>query len=328
MVNLFEGQPHGKVELTFSLGSGVAASPNRLDLDECALQQNLQATQQANGSATDADLQCIDSEAETAEGKIAVRFQNFSVEMETGTGKTYVSYVYLRTALELLRHYGWRKFMIVVPSVAVREGLVKTLQITGRHYLEMFANTPYKFASYDSENLSQVRQFATSASAEFMVMTIDSFTEASNVMRQTTDRLQGETPIHLAQATRPILILDKPQNMESELRVKALAALNCRRGSPFARPLTNTIPIEQSSWSNTTFTRQTKSSVALSRPRNKGHWLARLTRFDARQRTAQSGLRQTAFQSPAESELQAGARVERRVALMGHQKALHHPGRS
>ena len=175
MVNLFEGQPHGKVELTFSLGSGVAASPNRLDLDECALQQNLQATQQANGSATDADLQCIESEAETAEGKIAVRFPNFSVEMETGTGKTYV---YLRTALELFRHYGWRKFMIVVPSAAVREGLVKTLQITRRHYREMFANTPYKFASYDSENLSQVRQFATSASAEFMVMTIDSFNKA------------------------------------------------------------------------------------------------------------------------------------------------------
>lgn len=223
VVNLFEGQPHGKIELTFSLGSGVAASPNRLDLDETALLQNLQTTQQANGLPADADLQCIESEAETAEGKMAVRFPNFSVEMETGTGKTYV---YLRTALELFRHYGWRKFIIVVPSVAVREGVVKTLQITERHFREMFANTPYKFASYDSENLSQVRQFATSASMEFMVMTIDSFNKASNVIRQTTDRLQGETPIHLVQATRPILILDEPQNMESELRVKALAALN------------------------------------------------------------------------------------------------------
>ena len=223
VVNLFEGQPHGRIELTFSLGSGVGTSPNRLDLDEDALLQNLQTTQQVNDLPTDAELQCIESEAETAEGTIAVRFPNFSVEMETGTGKTYV---YLRTALELFRHYGWRKFIIVVPSVAVREGVVKTLQITERHFREMFANTPYKFASYDSENLSQVRQFATSGSAEFMVMTIDSFNKASNVIRQTTDRLQGETPIHLVQATRPILILDEPQNMESELRVKALAALN------------------------------------------------------------------------------------------------------
>ena len=223
VVDLFEGQPHGKVELTFSLGSGFAASPNRLDLEETALLQNLQTTQEANGLTADAALQCIESEAETAEGKTAVRFPNFSVEMETGTGKTYV---YIRTALELFRRYGWRKFIIVVPSVAVREGVMKTLQMTERHFREQFANTPYKFATYDSENLSQVRQFATSASAEFMVMTIDSFNKASNVIRQTTDRLQGETPIHLVQATRPILILDEPQNMESELRVKALAALN------------------------------------------------------------------------------------------------------
>src|SRR5439155_9644745 len=74
--------------------------------------------------------------------------------------------------------------------------------------------------------LSQVRQFALSDSIEMMVMTIDSFNKASNVIRQSTDRLHGETPIHLVQTTRPVLILDEPQNMESELRIKALAALD------------------------------------------------------------------------------------------------------
>ncbi len=241
-VNLFEGQPHGSLlpslaptprqlqlgsvaaqpQIDFAETLAFAAVDNRLSLDETALLQNLQTVQSTAGITPDKELICIEEDIETVAGKAKVRFPNFSVEMETGTGKTYV---YLRTALELFRRFGWRKFIVVVPSVAVREGVLKTLQITERHFRELFANTPYKYAAYDSENLSQVRQFATSANVEFLVMTIDSFNKASNVIRQTTDRLQGETPIHLVQAARPILILDEPQNMESELRVKALAAL-------------------------------------------------------------------------------------------------------
>ena len=138
---------------------------------------------------------------ETVEGKRLAKFYNFSVEMETGTGKTYV---YLRTAFELFRRYGFRKFIIVVPSVAVREGVLKTLEITKRHFEQEYDNTPYRYYAYNSANLSQVRQFALSPSIEIMVMTIDSFNKSSNVINQTTDRLQGETPVHLVQATRPI----------------------------------------------------------------------------------------------------------------------------
>ena len=171
----------------------------------------------------DKELQVIEAGIETAAGRKAVRFANFSVEMETGTGKTYV---YLRTALELHRRYGLRKFIVVVPSVAIREGVLKTLQITETHLRGLYDNAPCRYYVYDSANLSQVRQFALSDGVEIMVMTIDSFNKASNVIRQTTDRLQGETPIHLVQAARPILILDEPQNMESELRIRALAALD------------------------------------------------------------------------------------------------------
>lgn len=115
---------------------------------------------------------------------------------------------------------------MVVPSIAVREGVLKTLDITQQHLRERYDNIPYRYYAYDSANLSQVRQFALSESIEIMVMTIDSFNKSTNVINQTTDRLQGETPIHLVQAACPILILDEPQNMESELRVAALAALN------------------------------------------------------------------------------------------------------
>jgi type III restriction enzyme len=223
VTGLLEGQPRNESSLTFASGAGFAAVANRLDLGEGALLANLQTIQAQNGVAPDPALQCIEETIETAAGSKAVRFPNFSIEMETATGKTYV---YLRTVLDLHARYGQKKFIVVVPSVAIREGVLKTLTITEKHLKELYGNPPYRYYIYDSENLSLVRQFALSNGIEIMVMTIDSFNKASNVIRQTTDRLQGETPIHLVQAARPVLILDEPQNMESELRVKALAALD------------------------------------------------------------------------------------------------------
>jgi type III restriction enzyme len=223
VADLLEGQPRLEVELNLELGAGLAAAANRLDLDEAALLENVQQVQTQRGIASDDALQTIEAEVETAGGTKLVRFPNFSVEMETGTGKTYV---YLRTALELFRRYGLRKFIVVVPSVAVREGVLKTLQMTKRHFEELFDNTPLKYYVYDSANLTQVRQFALSSGVELMVMTLDAFNKAANVIRQSTDKLQGETPIHLVQAARPILILDEPQNMESEKSVAALATLD------------------------------------------------------------------------------------------------------
>lgn len=223
VTRLFDGQPRIEAELRFAPAGGFAAVANRLDLDETTLLENLRGVQSENGMAVDEELQYIDETIGGADGEREVRFPNFSVEMETGTGKTYV---YVRTALELFRLYGLRKFVVAVPSVAIREGVVKTLKITENHLRDLYGNLPYRYYVYDSENLAQIRQFALSDAVEILVMTIDSFNKASNVIRKTADRLQGETPIHLAQATRPILILDEPQNMESELRVKALSALD------------------------------------------------------------------------------------------------------
>lgn len=222
VLDLFDGHPRVPTALRFVAGTGLAAVANDLPLDEARLLQNLRAVQQGNGLPPDERLAWIEAPAETAEGATTARFPNFSVEMETGTGKTYV---YLRTALELYRAYGLRKFIVVVHSVAVREGVLKTLRVTEAHLKETCGNPPYRFYAYDSANLTQVRQFALSDGVELMVMTIDAFNKASNVIRQSTDRLQGETPIHLVQAARPVLILDEPQNFESEARTQALAAL-------------------------------------------------------------------------------------------------------
>ena len=223
VTRLLEGQSHVEVEPNFVDGALFAAIPNLIDLDDDRLLKNLQSVQAQNDLDEDRSLEYIEEKIDTVTVEETIRFPNFSIEMETGTGKTYV---YLRTMLELFRCYGLRKFIVIVPSVAVREGVLKTLEITREHLRQLYDNMPYRYYAYDSANPAQVRQFALSDSVEIMVMTIDSFNKASNIIRQTTDRLQGETPIHLVQATRPILILDEPQNMVSELRVKSLAALN------------------------------------------------------------------------------------------------------
>ena len=232
---LFEGQPHVRSELSISDKDAFPAIANRLDLSEDMLLGNLQSVQGRTGIEPDNRLELISESLPDLDDDVAdfdslenvdgipVRFPNFSIEMETGTGKTYV---YLRTVMELYRRFGLRKFIIVVPSVAVREGVYKTLQITESHLKALYDNPPYRYYVYDSANLSQVRQFAMSDGLEVMVMTIDAFTRAENVIRQSTDRLQGERPLNLIQATRPALILDEPQNMESENRVAALTSLH------------------------------------------------------------------------------------------------------
>lgn len=222
ITDLFEGQPLIEAGLDLAVG-GIPVVSNRLDLDDDTLLSNLRAVQETNGLAIDDELKLSPEQTiSTADGEVSRRYYNYSVEMETGTGKTYV---YLRTALELYVKYGFRKFIIVVPSIAIREGVLKTLQITEKHFGELYGNLPYHYRVYDSDKLTQVRQFALSDSLELMIMTIDAFNKELNVIRQSTDRL-GEIPIHLAQATRPILILDEPQTkMEGEQNIRAIGDL-------------------------------------------------------------------------------------------------------
>ena len=226
---LFEGQPYVDAGARYVPRVGFITDPNQLDLDTPTLLQNLKRVQAENGIAADAEIRLITQSISTAEGERSVSFPNFSVEMETGTGKTYV---YIRTALELNKRYGFKRFIIVVPSIAVKEGVLKTFEITRDHFQAWFENLPYKFYAYDSGGHSQIRQFTSSSNLEFMVMTLASFnksmTEESrgNIIHRPTDRLQGAVPIHLVQASRPILILDEPQNMGSQKSIDALAALH------------------------------------------------------------------------------------------------------
>src|SRR5208337_5602568 len=129
------------------------------------LLKNLRKVQTDQGIAEQSSLAQIEETIDGLTGEQQIRFPNFSVEMETGTGKTYV---YLRTALELNRRYGLRKFIVVVPSVAVREGVIKTLKITQDHLRALYDNVPYRYTVYDSKSISKVRQFAQSDCVELL----------------------------------------------------------------------------------------------------------------------------------------------------------------
>jgi type III restriction enzyme len=152
---------------------------------------------------------------------------DFTVEMETGTGKTYV---YLRTIFELNQRYGFNKFVIIVPSVAIKEGVYKTLQITEEHFRALYANTPFEFFLYDSSKLGQVRNFATSPNIQIMVVTVGAINKKDvNNLYKETEKTGGEKPIDLIKATRPVLIVDEPQSVDGGLEgqgKKALAEMN------------------------------------------------------------------------------------------------------
>jgi type III restriction enzyme len=171
-----------------------------------------------------------------------LKSRDFTVEMETGTGKTYV---YLRTVFELNRRFGFTKFVVVVPSVAIKEGVYKSLQIMEEHFRALYANTPFEYFVYDSAKLGQVRNFATSPNIQVMVVTVGSIVrfgdeaeaereeadevlrreKSKNVMYRRSEKTGGEKPVDLLRATRPILIVDEPQSVDGGLDGKGRQAL-------------------------------------------------------------------------------------------------------
>jgi type III restriction enzyme len=187
--------PQGELGLVESeLGIG-----NRLTLLDDEIIANLKNIQLRNGLAPSTTLTSGD----------------FTVEMETGTGKTYV---YLRTVFELNKLYGFTKFVIVVPSVAIKEGVYKTLQITEEHFKGLYSGQPFDYFLYDSAKLGQVRNFATSPNIQVMVVTVGAINKKDvNNLYKDSEKTGGERPIDLIRATRPILIVDEPQSVDGGL---------------------------------------------------------------------------------------------------------------
>lgn len=214
VVDLFEGQPLNKGDFEFSLSDNSSSLllnengfGNNLVISERQILENLKMVQKKNEIPQSIKLEGL----------------NFSLEMETGTGKTYV---YLRTIYELNKNYGFKKFVIVVPSIAIREGVLKNLEITNEHFQNIYDKVPVSFDVYDSKKVSSLRSFATGNNIQILVLNIDSFAKDENVINKVNDKLTGKKPIEFIQSSSPIVIVDEPQNMETEIRKKAISNLN------------------------------------------------------------------------------------------------------
>ena len=180
---------------------------NRLTLLDDEILENLKDIQLRNSVAPSDSLDSGD----------------FTVEMETGTGKTYV---YLRMIFELNKRYGFTKFVIVVPSIAIKEGVYKSLEITEDHFRALYSGTPFEYFIYDSAKLGQVRNFATSPQIQIMVVTVGAINKKDiNNLYKDSEKTGGEKPIDLIKATRPILIVDEPQSVDGGLAGRGKQAL-------------------------------------------------------------------------------------------------------
>ncbi len=146
---------------------------------------------------------------------------HFSLEMETGTGKTYT---FIKTLYELNKQYGFKKFVVVVPSVAIREGTMKNLAVTRNHFARDYAHVPCVPILYDSSKLSALRDFAMSDALSVLVINIDSFAKDNVRIKHKGER--AFAPIEYIQAVNPVVIVDEPQNFETDLRRTALLDLN------------------------------------------------------------------------------------------------------
>ena len=247
VVDLFDGQPRGEDAFTVtkftsdaygSLGLGAEQSDlglgNRLLIDDAVLHANARKIQDRNDIEHPDPAQPL--EGWTLFDAIANQTRlcpHFSTEMETGTGKTYV---YLRTIYELATRYGFKKFIIVVPSVAIREGVLHSIDIMKEHFRGLYNNLPVEHFVYDAKRVNRLRQFATSNTVQILIINIDAFRKnftgtedehKSNVIFKESDKLSGRQPIEYVQAARPIVIIDEPQSVDNtDKSQEAIKALN------------------------------------------------------------------------------------------------------
>ncbi|HAT1982217.1 TPA: DEAD/DEAH box helicase family protein [Legionella pneumophila] len=185
-----------------------------LDIDEAQILKNIQAIQKKQNIPVSPHL-----------SKDAITPINLDIEMETGTGKTYC---YIKTIFEMYKQYGWSKFIIIVPSIAIREGVYKSLQITSEHFLEQYSKKA-KFFIYNSKELHNIENFSSDAGINVMVINVQAFNATGKDNRRIYEELddfQSRKPIDVIKANRPILILDEPQKMEGGKTLNSLEKFN------------------------------------------------------------------------------------------------------
>src|ERR1017187_7454321 len=224
VADCFLGQPLSS-GITYRIDPGPEAEPgaqlrldselagfknNDLALPPVELLRNLQAVQQRHNLPLSTSLKST-----------SVSPVNLDIEMETGTGKTYC---YIKTMFELNQRYGWSKFIVVVPSIAIREGVAQSFQDTADHFLEQYRKRARAFI-YNSKQLHNLESFSSDAGVNVMIINVQAFNARGQDARRIYDELddfQSRRPIDVIKRNRPILILDEPQKMEGARTVESL----------------------------------------------------------------------------------------------------------
>lgn len=246
VVKVFEGQPkHDGISYRIDPGRvNPPSSPALFDTNEAPdsglrnaeialsgaqLLENVHKVQRSRNLPLASNL--IDSKA-------APGAPNLDVEMETGTGKTYV---YIKTIMELHKRYGWSKFIIVVPSIAIREGVKKSFEVTAEHFQQLYGTKPRSFI-YNSTQLHELERFSSDAGVQVMIINIQAFNaaaaaeenaragkrasdEARRIFRE-LDEFGSRRPIDVIKANRPIVIIDEPQKIGADKSLRALSEFN------------------------------------------------------------------------------------------------------
>ena len=233
VVECFAGQPkHDGISYRIDPGKARPTSApalfeaeERLDaglrnaeivLSDAQLLDNVHAVQRSRNLPLSAKLACSAAAPRKA--------PNLDVEMETGTGKTYV---YIKTIMELHKRYGWSKYIVVVPSVAIREGVKKSFDVTAEHFQQLYGTKPRSFI-YNSSQLHELERFSSDAGVQVMIINIQAFNATGKDNRRIYDELddfQSRRPIDVISANRPIVIIDEPQKIGAK-SLEALAKFN------------------------------------------------------------------------------------------------------
>lgn len=228
IMDCFVGQPN---ELSrFTLDRGRRQKPEQMVMDDLA------NAEQANIGFKNNAIQLIDQEIlkniQTVQRKNGLKISeklegkyNLTIEMETGTGKTYT---YIRTMFELYQKYGWSKFIVVVPSIAIREGVLKTFQITEDHFMSEYG-TKARYFVYNSKQLHHIEKFASDAGINVMIINSQAFNARGKDARRIymeLDDFNSRKPIDVLASTNPILIIDEPQSVEGKQTKESLKAFN------------------------------------------------------------------------------------------------------
>ncbi len=224
VLDLFEGQIHldetdideiilsDKSNTSIELTSDLAIFTNKLTVNLNSIYSKLNEIQNSKGLE-------VSEKYKTEENGL-----NFTIEMETGTGKTYV---YLRTIFELNQKYGFKKFIIVVPNVAIREGVLKNLEITKKHFKSLYDIPSPDFFVYDSDKLNKVYDFISSEKIQIMIINIQAFNSDNTIFNTEHYKLNGYSSQEVIGESSPIVIIDEPQIVDNTEKGKqAIASLN------------------------------------------------------------------------------------------------------